>query len=266
MRSRLPSWFVNAEPIASGHDREWFVAHLLVDVERMATAVRSGALGAEVAACPGWDLRQLAAHVGTVQRWARHSAAHAAPPESFSSFAPDPALDAEQLAAWLEEGAGELVATLRTLDPQAPTWHPFPVPRVGWVWPRRQAHEMSIHRWDAELAASGTPHAIDPELASDGIDEYLELVVPRLVKRDGVTLPTGSLHLHCTDTHGEWLVSSDADGYRVVRAHQKGDAAIRGPAEALLLRLWNRDGQRSDELSPVGDDSVLDAWLALSGL
>ena len=54
--------------------------------------------------------------------------------------------------------------------------------------------------------------------------------------------------------------------YTVVRAHQKGDAALRGPAEAILLRLWGRESPRADQLSPVGDESVLDAWLGLTGL
>ena len=48
-----------------------------------------------------------------------------------------------------------------------------------------------MHRWDAELAVGSTPEAIDPELASDGIDEYFELVIPRLVKRDKVDVITG---------------------------------------------------------------------------
>ena len=86
----------------------------------------------------------------------------------------------------------------------------------------------------------------------------------RHVGRESVTLPAGSLHLHCTDTHGEWLVTIDDDGYHLVRAHAKGDAALRGPAEALLLRLWNRDTDRADELSPVGDERVLDALAPLS--
>jgi hypothetical protein len=129
------------------------------------------------------------------------------------------------------------------------------------VWPRRQAQEISVHRWDAEHAI-GAAGPIDPELASDGVDEYLDLVTRYRVSRDSVTLPAGSLHIHCTDTHGEWLVSLD-DGYQLVRAHAKGAAALRGPAEALLLRLWNRDTDRADELSPVGDERVLEAWLAL---
>lgn len=244
---------------------EWFVAHIRADVERFAAAVRRGPLDAAVAACPGWDLRRLTEHQGVIHRWARHCAANAARPEATDQFEPAGDLDADALATWLELGAAELIDTLEQLDPDGPTWHPFTVPRVGRVWPRRQAHELSIHRWDAEHAVGDTT-PIDPELASDGIDEYLEIAVPRIVKRDGLALPSGSLHLHCTDTHGEWLVAAGDDGYQLARAHQKGDAALRGPAEALLLRLWNRESDRVDELSPVGDQSVLDAWLALTGL
>ena len=87
----------------------------------------------------------------------------------------------------------------------------------------------------------------------------------RLVKRDKVTLPAGSLHVHCTDTHGEWLVAADPE-YTMIRAHQKGDAALRGPAEAILLRLWGRESAMADQLSPVGDEQVLADWLALTGM
>lgn len=250
-------------PAEFGRDR--YLEHVLADVARFAAAVRRGPLDAPVAACPGWDLRALTAHQGMVHRWARHAAANAAPPEAFDAFAPAGDLDAEALASWLEQGADDLIATLRTIDPDGPTWHPFPVPRLGRVWPRRQAHEVSIHRWDAEVAAGLTPNPIDPELASDGIDEYFELAIPRVVKREGITLPAGSIHLHCTDTHGEWLVTAEPE-YTVVRAHQKGDAALRGPAQAMLLRLWGRDSPDADQLSPVGDDQVLANWMALTGL
>jgi uncharacterized protein (TIGR03083 family) len=245
--------------------RDWYIGHVEADVAAMSAVVRRGPLDAAVDGCPGWDLQALTSHVGQVHRWARHCAANAAPPESFGAYAAPADLDANGLAEWLEAGASELVATLRTIDLDGPTWHPFPVARLGHVWPRRQAHEIAVHRWDAE-GAVGTPHPIDAELASDGIDEYFELVIPRKVARDGTELPTGSLHLHCTDTHGEWLVWVDDDGYHLVRAHEKGDAALRGPAEVLLLRLWNRSSGREAELSPVGDESVLAAWLAVAGI
>jgi len=257
---RLPSGSVNTE--VQG-DRDWYLGHLQQDVERFAVAVRRGPLDAPVSGCPGWDLRTLTAHMGVIHRWARHCAANGSPPESRDPYQPAPDLDADALADWLVSGGDALIDVLRTIDLDGPTWHPFPAPKLGRLWPRRQAQETSIHRWDAEHA-TGPATPIDPELASDGVDEYLDLVMRRNVTRESATLPVGSLHIHCTDAHGEWLVTLD-DGFELERAHAKGAAALRGPAEALLLRLWNRDTDRADELSPVGDESVLDAWLALGG-
>ena len=117
---------------------------------------------------------------------------------------------------------------------------------------------MSVHRWDAEHAVGATT-PIDPELASDGIDEHLDLVM----RRDRRAPRAGTAACTCIapTPHGEWLVAVDGADYRLVRAHEKGDAALRGPAEPLLLRLWRRRSDRLDELSPVGDEAVLASWL-----
>ena len=96
-----------------------------------------------------------------------------------------------------------------------------------------------MHRWDAEHAA-GTPAPIDAELAVDGIDELLTVMVPiALGGKDGIDIG-GSLHVHCTDGEGEWTLHTDDGVYRVERGHAKGDAAVRGPASQLLLALWGR--------------------------
>lgn len=240
---------------------------MLADVERFAAAIERagpGEMRAPVAACPGWTLDRLAEHLGQIHRWARFCATNARPPGDDETEALE-SYDSARAAAWLRQGADALADTLRGLDPAAPTWHPFPVDRVARVWPRRQAHETAIHRWDAERAL-GEPSPIDRELASDGIDEYFEIALPRLMVREGVALPAGSLHLHCTDVEGEWLVWSEDGVLQVVRAHQKGDAALRGPAEAILLRLWGRTSPLADQLSPVGDEAVLDAWLSIAGM
>src|SRR5690606_3449411 len=174
---------------------------------------------------------------------------------------------AHELATWFEKGAARLAATLRAADPSAPTWHPFLVERVAGVWPRRQAHEMAIHRWDAERAV-GEPEPIDPELASDGIDEYFEVTHPRTITRERAIPPAGSLHVHCTDVAGEWLAwydSDQPDSYRFTREHAKGDAALRGPAGEIVLALYHR-AHDSSALSPVGDEAVLAAWLGTPGL
>lgn len=252
---------MNAE--ATAHTVDWYVDHLLADTERFAAAIERGPVDAPVAACPGWSVRELAEHLGQVHRWAGFCVEAGRPPTH--DDAPMPSLGDNEPAAWLRDGAAHLATVLRGIDPGAPTWHPFPVERVAGVWPRRQAHETAVHRWDAEQAV-GTPSPIDAELASDGIDEYVELAIPRLIVREAIQVPAGSLHLHCTDVDGEWLVWSDDGEYRMIRAHQKGDAALRGPAAEILLRLWGRESTLAGELSPIGDDEVLAAWLSVAGM
>ena len=254
---------MNADP---GPERttDWYVDHLVADAERFAAVLERADLAAPVAACPGWDIARLAEHLGQIHRWANFCAVNGRAPSEREATALE-SFEPAGAAEWMRAGAAVLATTLRAIDPAAPTWHPFPVAQVAGFWPRRQAHETAVHRWDAERAV-GRPADVDPTLASDGIDEYFEIVIPRLVERKLIALPGGSLHVHCTDVPGEWLVSADDSGYQMIRAHQKGDAALRGPAEAILLRLWGRRSSRSDEMSPVGDESVLDAWLNIGGV
>lgn len=251
---------MNTEPNRS---TDWYLDHLAADSERFAVVLETAAVDAPIAACPGWDILRLAEHIGHIHRWATFCVDHGRAPTADDP--PIPAFEPDRAADWLREGASRLADALRDLDPAGPTWHPFPVERVGAVWPRRMAHETAMHRWDVERAA-GVDADLAAELASDGIDEYFELAVPRLIAREQMAVPDGSLHLHCTDVDGEWLVWSEDGDYRMIRAHQKGDAALRGPATPMLLRLWGRDGGRGDELSPVGDERVLENWLALSGM
>lgn len=243
------------------HEPEWYIGHLRDDATRFSAVVASGPLDAPVAACPGWDVARLTAHLGFIHRWARYCAIHGEPPTETDAFQPGD----RDLTEWFDEGVDQLVATLTEIDADGPTWHPFTVARLGRVWPRRQAHETAIHRWDAERAI-GEPGPLDAPLASDGIDEYLEVSIPRLIAREGVTPLSGSLHIHCTDVDGEWLVWSEGGEYQMKRAHEKGDAALRGPAAAILLRLWGRTSDLDAPLDPIGDESVLEAWLAIAGM
>ena len=241
-----------------------YVERLLADADRFADAVLTGPLDSPVSGCTGWDLEQLTRHMAYTHRWAQHCVEHAQRPADGVIAEPEAGVDATLLASWLRQGAGDLGAALRSADPHSPTWHPFPVTKVTGVWARRQAHETSIHRWDAQHAV-GTADPIDAAFASDGIDEYFNVALPRTVIRDRLATPAGSVHVHCTDIDGEWLAWFDDDGYHLVAEHRKGDAALRGPAEQLLLALYQRDGDRSD-LSPVGDEAVLNAWFQPLGL
>jgi predicted lipid carrier protein YhbT len=119
------------------------------------------------------------------------------------------------------------------------------------------AHEIVIHRADAESAAGVASVVEPPELAADGIDEFLHFL-PARSKDESFKTPGGSYHFHTTDVEGEWLVNFHAQGVSVRREHAKADVAVRGPASALELFIYNRGGR--DGLEIFGDEDRVAAW------
>jgi len=221
-------------------------------------------LSAEVPGCPTWNTQALIVHLGTVLHRVTEGLTTGVAPVTAPT--PAPAIPTE-LEAWCTNLVERLLSVLEATDPDADVWQPFPAPaRVG-VWRRRLLHESMIHLWDLQRAR-GEDLLIDPELASDGIDEFLEIALPRVASAPSFSAPVGSLHLHCTDVHGEWWMQFDDTGSLTMRReHAKGDAAIRGSAAALLLGLWNRplpSGWDAPEV--IGAFDVADAWMGLPGL
>jgi hypothetical protein len=124
------------------------------------------------------------------------------------------------------------------------------------------AHETAVHRADGQLTLGIRP-AIDPVIATDGIDEWLGFGAEPGQRNTAV--PEGKvLHLHATDEglDGEWLIRGGPDGITVLHGHGKGDAAVRGPASVLLLVLLRRLPPDDPEVEVLGDRTVLDTWLA----
>ena len=240
-----------------------YLSSIRSDVDRMARTAREGDLNAPVDACPGWDLRELIAHTGAVHRWATTAIVGGEAPAAVEYAFPPPAAPGAELGTWLLDGAGTLIASLETRQPEDPTWHPFGLEQQMWVWARRQAQETMIHRWDAEIAAFGAS-SLEPAAAVEGIAEFFDLALPRVFVRESVAVPASSLHVHCTDRDGEWIAWNDDGEYRLAAEHRKGDAAVRGSAADLLLVLMGRAGPSCIEI--VGDPRAADAWLGLPGL
>jgi hypothetical protein len=120
------------------------------------------------------------------------------------------------------------------------------------------AHETAVHTWDARCAAGDTTE-IDAALASDGIDEFVHVMVKSDIREEEGTL-SGSVHIHCTDVDGEWLiVPTGTSDVVVTREHAKGDCAIRGTASSLLLGLWRRIPMSSLEI--IGNADVAAQFL-----
>jgi uncharacterized protein (TIGR03083 family) len=217
-----------------------------------------------VPTCPDWTLRQLFTHVGRAHRWAAAIVATRAAEPIPMRETPDGKLpgDPAERPAWLRRGASGLAEAVHGAGGE-PLWTHFG-PGPASYWARRMAHETAVHRADGQLAVGQRP-VIDPAVAADGIDEWLGFPTAGPAGDRPAALPDGAvLHLHATDegVTGEWLIRGGAHGLTVEPGHGKGDAAVRGPASALLLTLLRRLPADDPAVQVLGDRALLDGWLA----
>ena len=223
----------------------------------MADAAERAGLDALVPTCPDWTVADLLEHLGNVQRWARLTVETRATERISWRDLPDLPPRSE-LLDWFREQGPALAATLAATDPETTVWT-FDDDGTARFWYRRQAHEVAVHRVDAQSAA-GEVTPVDTALAVDGIDEWLHLVPFRTAGPiDGAG---ETVHLHCTDTdHGEWLATLEGETVSVEHMHAKGDVAARGSASDLNLFLWGR--VPASALAVFGDPALLERFRGL---
>jgi uncharacterized protein (TIGR03083 family) len=244
---------------------EW-IAALQIDGERLAAAAEAAGPDAPVPSCPDWVVRDLVRHQGGVHRWATGYVAEARTElwdvdlDEVVGTWPD---DAE-LVPWFRAGHAGLVEALSKADPDLQCWTFLKAPSPLAMWARRQAHETSIHRVDAELAAGVVPSVPYPAFAADGVDELLTCFVARRggrLKSD----PPKALAVRATDTAAAWTVQMGPEGVEVTTGldgaagdgvDPRADCELLGPAADLYLSLWNRSESPSG-LAVAGDDAVL---------
>jgi uncharacterized protein (TIGR03083 family) len=249
----------------------------LIDFDRHVDAIAQQATlfarhlaGADVTvsvpSCPGWNVSQLSRHVEGGLRWARQivaTAATEAPPDTalrdLSTAAQE---DSTELAEAIRDAAASLVDTLRMAGPAAQMW--CPVAGGGSAfYARRFAQETAVHRADAAIAL-GLPFTLDPDVASDGVEEWLELgslpfhfdVHPWMRDLLG---PGRIIGLNAVDTGEHWLLDLTGDAIAWRRGDDPASAALRGTLTALLLVLYRRRPVAT--LDVIGDADLVDFWL-----
>ena len=230
----------------------------------LADAAERAGLATAVAACPGWDVADLVWHTGEVHWfWTEVVANRWDEPSAYQE--PERPGDGE-LLGWYRASVDRTLGVLRATDPLQSVWSWAPRgASAAWVI-RRMAQETAVHRWDAEDAA-GSGWRIDADLAVDGIDEFFEHFTDGAA--EGAAPVGGTVHLHCTDHDGEWLVAEPEVGGRlaVTHEHAKGDAAVRGGASDLVLALWRRVAlDAPDRFEVFGDADVARRLLARTNL
>jgi uncharacterized protein (TIGR03083 family) len=229
----------------------------------LAAAERAGP-DAEVPTCPGWRVRDLVLHTGNVHRWAggyvtgARTEPHPIDEESVADGA---------LAEWFRAGHRRLTGCLREADDDMECWSFLTGSASSRAfWARRQAHETSIHRVDAELAAGAELSPVTAEFAADGIDELLTGFHTRRGSRVRCERPL-TLRVTASDVPGgAWTVRMSELPPAVERGPAgQADCGLSGPAAALYLALWNRLPY-SDGVLIEGDASVATLWQEKSAI
>ena len=228
---------------------EWdrYLEHIRANSALVAAAARTG-LDADVPCCDGWAVRDLVGHLGEVQRHKELIVRKrlTEPPSE------DIAAPGNGLIDWFEEGAAELVDTLAATDPSTPVWTWHEPEQTAGFWYRRMAQEALIHRVDAEQS-HGAVSEIDGELATDGVDELIKVMltgVPDWATFDGsgrsicVSVPGRSWSLE----EGRFSGTSPATGntytdliaYELAAPRADITTSISGDPAAVDLWLWGR--------------------------
>ena len=225
---------------------------------RFVAAIERGDPGATVPSCPEWTLRELVRHTGGVHRWATRvvSERRAEPVDEELEAIAGGWPEDEDLAAWFRAGHTLLVDALRAAPDDLECWTFMRAPTPLEFWSRRQLHETTIHRVDAELASDDVTE-IGVDHAVDGIDELLTAFLPRRssrLKPDS----TRTIAVQPTDADAAWLVTAGPEGATTERVRGDAEVVVRGPAADLYLLVWNR--RSLDGLDVTGDGSLLDLW------
>lgn len=236
-----------------------FLTFLHREGHSLLTAAENAGWDAEVPTCPGWQVRDLLRHQGLVHRWAtRYLTELLVEPVPLGE---DDTSD-EALAEWFEEGHTRLVRALTDAPDDLDCWTFLAGESSGRdFWARRQTHETTIHRVDAELAEGVTPSPVSESVARDGIDELLLGFHTRKRSRVRTEEPR-TLRVRTTDgdLSRSWLVRLSADPPQVTDdVAGPVDCELSGPAELLYLALWNRLPQEGG-VRVRGDDRLMALW------
>jgi uncharacterized protein (TIGR03083 family) len=188
---------------------------LTQEITAMTAALRSTPQDQPVAACPGWTVRELTAHLTAIHRWAEQSLSTTTAPPPYD----ESVIDADLVETYAEVSQ-RMLSALQEVPHDHPCWSFNRRDQTAGFWQRRQLHELSIHRWDI------SPYTVSEQVATDGIDEVVDFFLPRQVKTGRTNLPEQQLTL--VSPGRSWSIGEGPE------------TVLEGDTSALLLRLWGR--------------------------
>lgn len=225
-------------------------------------------LAAPVPGLDDWTLERVVRHLGRVHRWVTGllAAPADADPAAVAGAAPSLPRGQACLDAY-GEALAEMLAAFDRADPDRPVAS-FAGPADVRFWARRQAHEVAVHRIDAQdavhAAGGSSPDPLDPASSADGVAEWLEVFAANHRLSDGSPLLGRSFGFVATDPTVDpaptgWLLRYHADGTGASVVSGTGDsdgvdATLAGPAGTLLLALWRR--RALGDVTVTGDSAL----------
>jgi uncharacterized protein (TIGR03083 family) len=237
-------------------DNDRFMALLRADGERLAD-VAARDLDADVPPCPGWKVRDVVQHTGTVYTHKMAVFTLGRRPEK-GEWQEGPA-DGEDLLDWFRASLRDILAELARRSPDEPSWTWHPPDQTMGFWYRRMAQETAVHRVDVESAFDAvTP--VDDGLAVDGIDELLVVFLPAPWSDKPQPAIVGKTVLIRTGDHA-WRVTFKPDGTEVTTQLGPFDALLSAEPSELLLYLWGR--RPLSAVAAEGDAAVLSGFREL---
>lgn len=216
------------------------------DTQRLLHVAERG-LATPVPSCPGWTVADLVTHIGDVYQHKVRVMTDRAWPKPWP-----PAFDTTDPLTFLRDSVADLFEEFSRRDPAEPTLTFSPNDSTVLFWIRRMAHEVSVHRYDGELA-HGDPTPIPDDEAIDGIDEllYLMLEVDESEEVstdhpvDALVVVESAGHRWLCDVRARSVAVSDSDTAAAA-------VTISGSALPVFLWLW---GRADDDLVTLAGDA-----------
>ena len=243
-----------------------YLEFLRDESDRLVAVAEDADPSREVPACPGWSVADVVDHVGGLYRWA----------EAHIRTLSDRRIRARELelekpedplahGGWVRDGMTLLIETARAADPDAAVWA-WGSDRHVRFWPRRMLFETVIHRADLELALGWDPD-IAPDIATDGVDEFLDNLPHAAYFAPAVQDLRGNgetMRWRASDPETTWAVHLTMDGFIWTHDDAEGvEAAVDGAAAQVLLDIY---GRPVPGLTTTGDAALLARWRTGSAL
>lgn len=203
-------------------------------------------LDAQVPSCPGWTVADLVEHTGIVYLHKAEALRLGRPPNPW----PPPERADQPALQVFDDGLADVLHELTARDPDEPAWSWAAGEQTVAFWFRRMAQETVMHRVDAELA-SGAVTPADPELAADGVDEILRIMLAH-PDWDSDIAAGSTFVVQAGDR--QWTVRVEQT-VEIADGAGTADATVSGAPHDVLLWLWGRTGD--DTVQREGDVAKL---------